>query len=161
MYLKKTLKVIARIILGFVVFIILYLMSALLLSMLTIPKEQGESIDVAIYIITNGDHTDVVVPVKNQVANWAREVKYQNTINSDTSFKYLALGWGDKGFFLNTPTWAQLKFSTAFKAAFALSTSAIHATYYKTMTESADCKKINISNAQYVRHQHKNKRKLQ
>jgi uncharacterized protein (TIGR02117 family) len=151
MYLKKTLKVIARIILGFVVFIILYLLSALLLSMLTIPKEQGESIDVAIYIITNGDHTDVVVPVKNQVANWAKEVKYQNTINGDTSFKYLALGWGDKGFFLNTPTWAQLKFSTAFKAAFALSTSAIHATYYKTMTESADCKKINISNAQYVR----------
>lgn len=151
MYFQKTIRVLARILLGFVAFAVLYLLLALLLSVWVIPKEEGESKDVAIYVITNGDHTDVVVPVKNQVTDWSKKIKYQNTINGDTSFNYLALGWGDKGFFLSTPTWAQLKFSTAFKAAFALSTSAIHATYYKTMTESTDCKKINISNAQYVR----------
>ena len=60
------------------------------------------------------------------------------------------MGWGDKGFYLNTPTWADLKFSTAFKAATALSTSAMHTTYYQTMEENDECVKIEISKQQYT-----------
>jgi uncharacterized protein (TIGR02117 family) len=148
---KKIAKVILRLVLGFVGFILLYLLSAFLFSIWTIKKEPVSSNDVAIYILTNGDHTDIVVPVKNIITDWSREIGYQNTIAKDTTNQYLAIGWGDKGFYLNTPTWADLKFSTAFKAAFALSTSAIHATYYQAMPESDDCKKIMISNDQYKR----------
>ncbi len=151
MIVKKTLTIVLKAVLGFIAFIALFLLFAFLLSVWTVKKEPISSNDVAIYILTNGDHTDIVVPVKNQVTDWSREMSYQNTIGRDTTAKYLAIGWGDKGFYLNTPTWAQLKFSTAFKAAFALSTSAIHATYYQTVQESDDCKKIMISNDQYKR----------
>ena len=65
--------------------------------------------------------------------------------------KYIAFGWGDKGFYLETPTWDDLKFSTAFKAAFALSSSAIHATFYRQLTVSDSCKMIKISKAEYKR----------
>jgi uncharacterized protein (TIGR02117 family) len=44
-----------------------------------------------------------------------------------------------------------LKISTALKAAFGLSTTAIHATYYNAITESKSCKKISISKQQYSR----------
>jgi uncharacterized protein (TIGR02117 family) len=148
---KKIAKVVLRIVLGFVAFILLYLLSAFLFSIWTIKKEATTSNDVAIYILTNGDHTDIVVPVKNDITDWSREISYENTVSRDTSGKYLAIGWGDKGFYLSTPTWADLKFSTAFKAAFALSTSALHATYYQAMPESNDCKRIMISNEQYKR----------
>lgn len=148
---KKAIKIILSCILGIIAFVALFLLSAFLLSVWTVKKEPGTSTDVAIYILTNGDHTDIVVPVKNQVTDWSKEMSYQNTTGRDTTAKYLAIGWGDKGFYLNTPTWSQLKFSTAFKAAFALSTSAIHATYYQTMPENNDCKKIMISNSQYKR----------
>jgi uncharacterized protein (TIGR02117 family) len=124
-----------RCVLGFLAFVALFLLAAFLLSIWTVKKEPGTSNDVAIYILTNGDHTDIVVPVKNEVTDWSREMSFQNTIGHDTTAKYLAVGWGDKGFYLNTPTWSQLKFSTAFKAAFALSTSAIHATYYQSIKE--------------------------
>jgi uncharacterized protein (TIGR02117 family) len=107
--------------------------------------------DVAIYIITNGDHTDIVVPVKTAIADWSQEIKYEHISSHDTTAQYLALGWGDKGFFLSTPTWADLKFSTAFKAVFGLSTSAIHATFYKQLRENDQCKKIIISTSQYQR----------
>ncbi len=60
-------------------------------------------------------------------------------------------GWGDIGFYLETPEWSDLKASVAFKAASGLSTTAIHATYYKYLKEGADCKKIMISAAQYDR----------
>ncbi len=148
---KKNGKVILRLVLGFVSFILLYLLSALLFSIWSVKKEAATSNDVAIYILTNGDHTDIVVPVKNDITDWSREISYDNTISRDTTGKYLAIGWGDKGFYLSTPTWADLRFSTAFKAAFALSTSAIHATYYQAMPESNDCIKIMISNDQYRR----------
>ncbi|SEN77735.1 conserved hypothetical protein [Mucilaginibacter gossypiicola] len=148
---KKIAKVILRTVLGLVAFVLLYLLSAFLFSIWSVKKEAETSNDVAIYILTNGDHTDIVVPVKNTVTDWSREISYENTVSRDTTGKYLAIGWGDKGFYLSTPTWADLKFSTAVKAAFALSTSAIHATYYQSMPESNDCKKIIISNEQYKR----------
>jgi len=146
---KKITKVIAWILIGFTAFAVLYLLSAFVLSRMSVDKEWGSSNDVAIYILTNGDHTDIIVPVKNEIKDWSKEVTYQNTITRDTSAKLVALGWGDKGFYLNTPTWAQLKFSVAFKAVFGLSTSAIHATFYKSMHEDDECKEIMISNIQY------------
>jgi uncharacterized protein (TIGR02117 family) len=148
---KKMLKAIAKLLLGFIAFIALYLICAYGLSKVSVPKEKNTSPDVAIYIHTNGVHTDVVLPVKNEQQDWSKTIKFENTISKDTVARYIAFGWGDKGFYLNTPTWAQLKFSVAFKAAFALSTSAIHATFYKTMIEGNDCKKIMISKEQYLR----------
>lgn len=65
--------------------------------------------------------------------------------------QYLAIGWGDKRFYLETPTWADLKFKTAFKATFGLGNAAIHATFYRKMIESKSCKKIPLAGVQYSR----------
>lgn len=148
---KKLLKIALRIVLGFVAFVTLYLLAAFGLSKISISAEPATAQTIDIYILTNGVHTDVVVPLKNEQVDWSKEVKFNNTVRPDTTATLVAFGWGDKGFYLNTPTWAQLKFSTAFKAAFALSTSAIHATFHKQLTESSSCKKISINKEQYAR----------
>ena len=148
---KKVLLFIGKALLGFIAFILLYLLSAYSLSRITVDREAGSQEDVAIYIKTNGVHTDIVVPTRNEQMDWSKEIKYSNTRSSDTSFQYLAMGWGDKGFYLQTPNWSDLKASVAFKAAFALSTTAIHATYYSEMREGDACKKIMISKEQYSR----------
>lgn len=148
---KKLLKIALRIVLGFVAFVALYLLAAYGLSKISISAEPATAQTIDIYILTNGVHTDVVVPLKNEQVDWSKEVKFNNTVRPDTTATLVAFGWGDKGFYLNTPTWAQLKFSTAFKAAFALSTSAIHATFHKQLTESSSCKKISINKEQYAR----------
>ena len=150
--LKKIFKYILFFILGFVAFVLLYLLTAYCFSRITISKEDNQPAEVAIYIKTNGVHTDLVVPIKTAQLDWSKEIKFSNTHLSDTTNeRYLAMGWGDKGFYLQTPTWGDLKFSVAFKAAFALSTTAIHATYYDTLVEDSACRKIMISNAQYTR----------
>lgn len=148
---KKILKIILKTILGFIAFILLYLLAAFCLSRITIDKEANTKEEIAIYILTNGVHTDLVVPVKSALYDWSKEVRFANTISKDTSYNYLAMGWGDKAFYLETPEWKDLKASVAFKAAFALSITAIHATYYKTMTPGEQCRKIMISAAQYQR----------
>ena len=151
MKLKKIMKRIGRIILVLILLIGLYFLSAFVLSRITVKKEENSAIDLSIYIKTNGVHTDIVLPVKNEQIDWSNEIKFDNTVSKDTSAQFVALGWGDKGFYLETPTWGELKFSTAFKAAFALSTAAIHATFYKAMNPGEDCVKIDISKQQYAR----------
>ena len=148
---KKYLKFIFYPILSIIAFILIYALSAYVLSRITVDGETNTSQDVTIYILTNGVHTDIVVPVKNSQIDWRKEIKYSNTVLKDTTMNYLAMGWGDKGFYLETPEWADLTIRVAFKAAFALGNTAIHATFHKKMTESEFCKKIIISKAQYAR----------
>ncbi|BAV10308.1 hypothetical protein FLA_6370 [Filimonas lacunae] len=148
---KKILSIIGYTVITLVVLILIYLLAAYTLSRMSTEKEKDTVAEVPVYILTNGVHTDLVVPVKTEIADWSRAIPFGNTPHTDTTAQWLAFGWGDRGFYLETPTWGDLKFSTAFKAAFSLSTSAIHATYYTAMHEGAQCRKLEISKAQYKR----------
>ncbi len=151
MILKKALKYLGLTFLVFVLFILTYLLVAYCFSRIEVEEEKNTKDEVTIYIKTNGVHTDIVVPIRNEQIDWSKVVKFENTISKDTTFKFLGMGWGDKGFYLETPTWADLKASVAFKAATGLSTTAIHATYFHTIKENSACKKILISKEQYGR----------
>jgi uncharacterized protein (TIGR02117 family) len=149
--LKKILKLIGKILLALLAFIALYLVIAFCLSRISCDEEANQKDELSIYIKTNGVHTDIVVPVKNDQMDWSLDIKFNHTQSKDSTYKYLGLGWGDKGFYLETPTWGDLKASVAFKAATGLSSTAIHATYYHNMTIDSTCKKIDISKEQYSR----------
>ena len=143
---KKILKYIAI----FLLSLIAYLGVVTLLSYITVTGEiRKVKKDVSIYILTNGVHTDIVLPLKNEHFDWSKQVNPADTKSKDTSFNYVAMGWGDKGFYLETPTWADLKVSTALKATTGISTSAMHVTFYKNMKENVSCKKIQISSENY------------
>lgn len=146
----KTLRILLYIISVFLGFTMLYVLVVLGLSRISVNSDVIEpEKGIEIYLLSNGVHTDIVVPVKTPTTDWSEKVKFQNTKANDTTAKYLAFGWGDKGFYLNTPTWADLKFSTAFYAASGLSTSAMHCTFYKRMKEDEECRKIIITEKQY------------
>jgi uncharacterized protein (TIGR02117 family) len=146
---KKILRITGFFILGIIIFLLLYLVSAFCLSRIAVNSDVVAKDDVSIYLITNGVHADLVLPVKTEIKDWSESVKFENTIAKDSTAKFVAFGWGDKGFYLETPNWADLKVKTALRAAFGLSQSAIHTTFYKKMTESESCKIIKISNSQY------------
>lgn len=148
---KKLLKFTGLFLLGLIVFVGLYILAGLGLGRIGVAEEPNAKDEMSIYILTNGVHTDLVMPIKTTIIDWSEKVKFENTKSKRTDYNYLAIGWGDKGFYLDTPTWAELKFSTAFKAASGLSTAAIHTTYYRTVKEGDDCVKIDISKEQYQR----------
>ena len=151
-YIAHSFKVLGYSIGSFIIFIILYITTAYCLARITVSGEPATKSDVAIYIKTNGVHTDLVVPIKTVQIDWSQKIKYSATHLADTTkMQYLALGWGDKGFYLETPTWGDLTFRVASKAAFALGTTAIHATFYEQLPQNDSCKKIMISSGQYAR----------
>ena len=143
---KKLLKYIAI----FILSLVTYLLMVTLLSFVSVNEDLVENQkEIPIYILTNGVHTDIVLPIKNEHHDWSTQLKFEHTKSKDTTYQYVALGWGDKGFYLETPTWADLKASTAIKAASGLSTSAMHVTFYKHLKENQSCKKIQISLENY------------
>ena len=143
---KKLLKYTAI----FVLSLMTYLLIVTLLSFVSVNEDFAENQkEIPIYILTNGVHTDVVLPLKSEHYDWTNQLKPEHTKAKDSTYQYAALGWGDKGFYLETPTWADLKTSTALKAASGLSSTAMHVTFYKDLKESNSCKKLQISSDNY------------
>lgn len=152
---KKKIRKIGRVVLRslgvLVALLVLYVLAGWLLPYIGVNKDAGQKgpEEMSIYIKSNGVHTDIVVPVRDQVIDWSRTVRYDFTDAKDSTLSWLAFGWGDKGFYLQTPQWSDLKFSVAFKAMFHLSSSAMHLTFYKTMQTGEKCKEIRISREEY------------
>jgi len=149
--LRRILRILLKFLLGILAFFVLYIIVALILPRFSVnSKDENPKEDVAIYIKSNGVHTDIVVPIKTKYKDWSEKLKFEHIPSKDSTMQFVGLGWGDKGFYLNTPEWSDLKFSTAFNAAFYLGTSAMHATFYKQIKENENCIKINISKEEYA-----------
>ncbi len=148
---KKIVRILLKSILGIVSFLVIYAIIIFFTSIIPVNDtiENDEVYSIPIYILSNGVHTDIVVPLKNEIKDWSKEISHLETKAKDSSNTLLAFGWGDKGFYLDTPTWADLKFSTAAKAVTGISSSAMHVTFCKNLNENETCKKILISEKQY------------
>lgn len=143
------LKTAAKVLLYFVGVVAAYFLLAFALSVIPVKGEPTGENHTEIFLITNGVHCDLVLPVKSDVKDWSRDVKFEHTQSGDSSYKYIGFGWGDKGFYLETPTWADLTFNTALKAAFGLGPAAIHATFFQGLREGDNCIRLHVSNKQY------------
>ncbi|MCG9792588.1 TIGR02117 family protein [Flavobacterium algicola] len=151
MYLKIALKFLLFSVATVFVLAAFYLLISFILSKIQVSGELTTKKEVEIYIQSNGVHTDIVMPVKSSQIDWSKEIKYSHTKSADSSAQYVGMGWGDKGFYLDTPNWSDLKASVAFNAAFGLSTTAIHATFYNKVIENDLCVRIVISQDQYAK----------
>lgn len=115
-----------RIISGVLIPVFGYLILGIILSYIpTHPEKINCENTKEIYVSTNGVHLDIVIPAE-YLGN-----SFKEELSISTSVKYLSFGWGDKGFYLETPTWDKLKFSVAVKALFLKSETAMHVTEYK------------------------------
>ncbi len=136
--------------LGFLIlFIIGYLGTEYVFAKWTVNKDSPIKKDILIYVQSNGVHTDIVLPVKTEIIDWSTIFPYKNNKSQSTDYKFVGIGWGDKGFYLDTPEWKDLKVSTAFEAATSLGESALHVTYLKNVSEDELTKPIWISFEQY------------
>ncbi|NRB53446.1 MAG: TIGR02117 family protein [Saprospiraceae bacterium] len=118
-------RYIYRVSLSLIAAVVLYLLCAMVLSLIpTRPKAQTCASTMPFYVTSNGIHLDIIVP------RTFFEGEQWEGIDVPDAIQYIAVGWGDKGFYLETPTWADLKLSTALKALFWKSETAMHLTYY-------------------------------
>ena len=138
----------------FVYGLLCYALFATISAVIPVSAEATPSYDQPIYevyLLKSGPHTDFLVKVKTDVHDWSADFPYANNANPDTTLPWLAIGWGDKNFYMNTPTWAHLTVSTAVAAAAGLGTASIHASYYFTVPTDRPIISLKLSHNQYMR----------
>jgi uncharacterized protein (TIGR02117 family) len=134
---------------GLIAFFILYGIIAFFASRITVEGKSEKGEKVQIYLMQSGVHTDFLVPVKNEEMDWTDVFPRENTKLNDTNTRYLAIGWGDKNFYMNTPEWSDLTFKTAIFCMTGLGTAAIHSTYYYDVPKDKPTVQITLSKNQY------------
>jgi len=129
--------------------ILIYLATAVVLTIIPAKHTEPAKEGITIFIRTNGVHTDFVLPVDRSEIDWPQYFKLVD-FKEVYDPQYITFGWGDKGFYLETPEWSDLKASTAFKALFFLSSTAMHVSYLSEEPfVDKDCKKLVLSEYQY------------
>lgn len=147
--LRRALQILAKTAAVIVAIVIVYVFSAFLFSIIPVKAIPGSEKEITIFLISNGVHTDLALPIKDRIKDWSKEIRFEHTAGKDTAYSYIAFGWGDKEFYLETPSWSDLKLSTALKATFGLGPSAVHATFMRNLRKDKDCVKLSLSNEQY------------
>jgi uncharacterized protein (TIGR02117 family) len=113
-------------------------------------KQEISREGIQIFVVSNGVHTDLVLPVANDQKDWRLLLPEELFNVKGKNFSSVAFGWGNKDFYINTPTWSHLSISTAIKAGLGLGNSAMHVKYMRSSPNpSEQCVAINLSKAQY------------
>jgi len=147
---KKALKILGKCFLVFLILIGLYFLLAEIFSGVIVNKKQDQPKEMAVFILTNGLHADIVMPVKTEMVDWSQKIKFSDTKSRDSFQNFVAVGWGNREFFIDTPSVSQLKLSIAVRAGLGMGASAMHATFLKSVNEDEFCRKIELSKSQYI-----------
>ncbi len=124
-----------------------YIAAAFLLVLFPANSGPSPAAGIEAYVVTNGVHTDLVFPVKNKMMDWERYFPKTQFAAVPADAGYIAIGWGDRDFYLNTPEWKDLSIAAAAGALTGRHATLLHVTYaskadlghaYKlTLTEQA------------------------
>ena len=89
------------------------------------PADEG----VTLYIVSNLVHADIIMPKTTKVVDWSEQFGTATFEGDVFNESHVAIGWGDKGFFLETKTWDDFKLSVAANALFVPSKSCVHVSF--------------------------------
>ncbi len=130
---------------------LLYVLAAVGLALIPVNKGFVDSPDgVEIFLVSNGIHVDFLVPVKTPAKDWSEMLPRESFKAVDDESSRILFGWGDRGFYLETPTWSDLKVTTVLNAVFWPSASVVHAEYFLGDPISDDsCRRVRLSEKAY------------
>jgi len=150
-FLKLFFSYLFRLLASCLAFVICYFFLAFWLPLCRVNRDFVQPKDgIEIFIESNGVHSGYLLPARSSMKDWFGEFPCSDFQAVDTSSNYISIGWGDRGFYLYTPTWSDLKFSTAFKAAFGLDSAAMHVNYQHIHPKHGEwIKRLLITRAQY------------
>jgi uncharacterized protein (TIGR02117 family) len=104
---------------------------ALLIAGTLVPRPLFSSSDsaeksVEILVITNPIHTDIAIPANSETLQAFAFLQESGLPLDAPGLRWIVFGWGGRAFYLETPTWAQLKLVPALKA-LTIDRSVLHA----------------------------------
>jgi uncharacterized protein (TIGR02117 family) len=135
-----------------------YLLLALVLGLTPVNRDfrptPPQAGGVTIYLRTNGVHAELVLPAAAPY-DWRSELPPAEVVDAarlaaPPPLAWIALGWGDRDFFIRTRTWDDLRLGSAASALLGLGPAAMHVEYL-ARPQDYRAQRIDLSPAQYAR----------
>ena len=130
-----------------------YLLAGLVVG--TVPVNAGRvppAAGVRIYVEDNGIHTGIVMPVSAAGVDWRGRLRSEHLRDPRyAAFGWRSFGWGDRAFYIGTPTWGDLRLATVGAAAIGSSSTVIHVEAVPEPRPGRDVRALVLSVAEYRR----------
>ncbi|MGQ0560105.1 MAG: TIGR02117 family protein [Sphingosinicella sp.] len=152
---RRPLKWLLRALLALLALPIAWFAAALVLGLVPANpswREPPPGEGVTIFLRSNGVHTWIVVPKVHQAIDWRPYAP--GTHLRDPRWggaSHVGFGYGNREFYLNTPTWGDLSLATAFHAAFGGGPPLLHVEHDHRPQPEEWTRRLRISEDQYQR----------
>ena len=103
---------------------------------------------VTIFLASNGVHTEIVMPVETPAMDWRDRFPTTDLKAPERDYTHVAVSWGERSFFLETPTWAEFDPLTAV-GALAGGEALIHAAFYENPQPSETFRPLRLREEEY------------
>ncbi|RYZ12726.1 MAG: TIGR02117 family protein [Comamonadaceae bacterium] len=112
-----------------------YLLAAMLATLMPAAgrpaTDAANAPRVTAYVSTNGVHTDLVLPLAASSFDWRALFPPSDFVAPPPDAEFVAIGWGDREFYLHTPTWADLRAERVWGALTGRNGSLLHVSYLR------------------------------
>jgi uncharacterized protein (TIGR02117 family) len=105
---------------------------------------------VTIFVHSNGVHTSLVLPLRNEVIDW-RPLLPPADLRVPAETDYVMFGYGHRGFYLDTPSWAELDAGTAVEAAMGQGDAVMHVDHLQAPHAGPELRALVLTPDQYRR----------
>jgi uncharacterized protein (TIGR02117 family) len=107
---------------------------------------------IRIYVESNGVHTGIVLPQVGGGEDWRDLLRPEDLRDPRYArYSHVSIGWGDRTFYLETPTWADVKPLTILAAAAGSERTVMHVDHVPEPRVDADVRSILLRPEEYRR----------
>ncbi len=130
----------------------LYLIAAAIGSYWSVNADWREpETGITIYVSDNGIHTSLILPMETLQKNWRLRAPASDLRAKDTQFDWVMFGWGDQDFYVETPTWSDLRPGTALSAFIGSGQTVIHVDHLRSPIDIEMIEPVRLTPAQYAK----------
>jgi len=130
-----------------------YVLAGLVLAM--IPRNadwRAPAAGVTIWIEDNGVHTGIVMPKVAAGVDWRRDFPARDLPDPRyAGYDHVAVGWGERGFYLGTPTWSDIRLTTVLHAAIGSADTLLHVEHIPRPANVGQVRAVTLTAQQYRR----------
>lgn len=150
---RRTRRILVRLLLVLVALPVTWLAAAFVLGAIPANASRREPAQgIQLFVRTNGVHTWILMPKVSPVMDWRpyappghlRDPRYGRG-------DYIAVGYGNREFYLNTPTWADLTVRNALYAAFGGGPPLLHVEHDYRPQPDEDTRPLRVTPDEYRR----------
>lgn len=136
-----------------VVLLLIYAVAALVGGAIPVNRDWRAPVrGVRIFVETNGVHTGIVVPKVAAGVDWRPLARAEHLGDPrHGAHPYLSFGWGERAFYLETPTWADVRIGTVLAAAWGSDETLVHVDHLPEPRVGRDVRAVTLRPEEYRR----------